>query len=67
MTLTKNGRSAVFLPQVATEQGWSLEQTLSHLAAKAGLPPDAWKDGAKFTVFEAVVFSEHDFSSGDRK
>lgn len=67
MTLTKNGRSAVFLPQVATEQGWGLDETLSHLAAKAGLPPDAWKDGAKFTVFEAVVFSGHDFSSGDRK
>ena len=62
MTLEKDGHSAVFLPQVAPEQGWSLEETLSHLSRKAGLPADAWKEGAKFTVFEAVVFNEKDFS-----
>ncbi|OQA88965.1 MAG: hypothetical protein BWY31_00150 [Lentisphaerae bacterium ADurb.Bin242] len=64
MTLTKDGRSAVFLPQVAPEQGWNLEETLTHLARKAGLSPDAWKSpDASFTVFEAIVFKESDFSS----
>jgi len=58
MTLSRNGRSAVFLPQVAPEQGWGIEETLTHLAMKAGLPPDAWREGASFTVFEAVVFHE---------
>ena len=58
MVLTKRGRSAVFLPQVAPEQNWNLDQTLTHLSMKAGLPPDAWKEGASFTVFEAIVFSE---------
>ena len=58
MTLTKNGRSAVFLPQVAPEQGWGIEETLTNLALKAGLPPDAWREGASFTVFEAIVFHE---------
>lgn len=58
MTLSKNGRSAVFLPQVAPEQGWDLPTTLSYLARKAGLPGDAWKEGASFTVFEAQVFHE---------
>ena len=58
MTLTKHGRSAVFLPQVAPEQGWGIEETLTHLSMKAGLPPDAWREGASFTVFEAVVFHE---------
>ncbi len=58
MTLTKRGRAAVFLPQVAPEQGWTLEQTLTHLALKAGLGPDDWKSGASFTVFEAIVFGE---------
>ena len=62
MTLEKDGHSAVFLPQVAPEQGWGLEETLSYLARKAGLPSDAWKEGAKFSVFEAVVFNEKDFS-----
>ena len=59
--LQKDGHKAVFLPQVAVEQGWKLEETLSHLAAKAGLPSEAWKDGASFSVFEAIVFGEaHD-------
>ena len=58
MVLHKNGRSAVFLPQVAPEQGWGLEETLTHLAQKAGLPADAWKSGAEFEVFTADVFRE---------
>ena len=58
IVLKKDGRSAVFLPQVAIEQGWDLETTLNHLARKAGLPEDAWREGASFDVFEAIVFSE---------
>ena len=52
--------SGCFLPQVATEAGWSKEQFLSHCCAgKAGLPPDAWKS-PEVTVsrFEAEVFGE---------
>ncbi|HPR65053.1 MAG TPA: AmmeMemoRadiSam system protein B [Thermoanaerobaculia bacterium] len=56
--LQKGGRRAVFLPQVATETGWSLEEFLSHLAQKAGLPGDAWREGAEFEVFTAEVFHE---------
>jgi AmmeMemoRadiSam system protein B/AmmeMemoRadiSam system protein A len=58
MTLAKHGRSAVFLPQVAPEQGWTIEETLTHLAQKAGLRPNDWQEGATFTVFEAIVFGE---------
>jgi hypothetical protein len=58
MVLKKDGRSAVFLPQVAPEQGWDLETTLEQLSLKAGLPPDAWKEGASFLVFQAEVFGE---------
>lgn len=54
--LEKNGRHAVFLPQVATEQGWDLATTLAHLCRKAGLPADAWRQGARLCVFEAEVF-----------
>jgi AmmeMemoRadiSam system protein B/AmmeMemoRadiSam system protein A len=56
--LSKNGRSAVFLPQVAPEQGWSREQMLDNLCLKAGLPAGSWKDGASFSVFQAEVFHE---------
>ena len=58
--LSKHRQQAVFLPQVAPEQGWDLATTLTHLSAKAGLPPDAWKEGAQFQVFEATVFNEKD-------
>jgi len=56
--LRKGGRSAVFLPQVAPEQGWGRDEMLSHLSRKAGLPADAWKEGASFQTFQAIVFSE---------
>jgi AmmeMemoRadiSam system protein B/AmmeMemoRadiSam system protein A len=56
--LEKNGRMALFLPQVAPEQGWTLADTLTHLSLKARLPADAWKSGASFEVFEAIVFHE---------
>ena len=58
MTLEKDGAFAVFLPQVAPEQGWDLETTLSYLARKAGLPTDAWREGAKFETFQAEIFHE---------
>ena len=58
MTLEKNGAFAVFLPQVAPEQGWDLETTLSYLSRKAGLSADAWRSGAKFETFQAEVFHE---------
>ena len=58
MVLSKSGHSAVFLPQVAPEQGWDIEETLTHLSRKAGLPPDAWRTGAEYLVFEAQVIHE---------
>lgn len=56
--LAKNGHSATFLPQVAPEQGWDRDETLSHLSRKAGLGIDGWRDGASFSVYEAIVFAE---------
>ena len=58
MTLERDGRFAVFLPQVAPEQGWDLPTTLSHLSRKAGLASDVWRDGASFETFQAEVFHE---------
>ena len=56
----RGSRSGVFLPQVATETGWSKEEFLSTLCSqKAGLPPDAWKDpSTELYIFTAEVFSE---------
>ena len=54
--LTKGGAQSVFLPQVATEWGWTLQEMLSQLSLKAGLLRDDWRDGAKFDVFQSVEF-----------
>ena len=50
----------VYLPQVATENGWSREQFLTSLCAeKSGLPADAWKDKkTELYTFTAQVFGE---------
>ncbi len=58
--IKKWGHSAVFLPHVATDQGWSLKQTLAHLCIKAGLSSDDWKKEAQFFTFQAQVFSDSD-------
>jgi len=58
VVLKKNGSSAVYLPSVAVEQGWDVDEMLSHLSQKAGLDRNAWKKGAKFYTFQAVVFNE---------
>ena len=55
----KSGCTAgCFLPQVATETGWSKEQFLSYCCAhKAGLSADAWKDPkTEVYLFTAEVF-----------
>jgi hypothetical protein len=58
--IRKGFASGVFLPQVATETGWSKEEFLSCLCSqKAGLLPDAWKTGeVDMFVFTAEVFGE---------
>ncbi len=56
--LRKGMSRAVYLPEVAVEQKWTVEQTLSSLSQKAGLPPDAWREGATFQVFSSVVLEK---------
>ncbi|MFP4376240.1 MAG: AmmeMemoRadiSam system protein A [Spirochaetales bacterium] len=64
--LNVDGRRSVFLPEVATEQGWDLETTLSMLARKAGLMTDAWKSpGASFSVFNTAKIGRSKKEGGD--
>ena len=56
--VTRNFNSGVLLPQVATEYGWDRTTFLEQTCRKAGLPKDAWKEGAKILSFEAEVFGE---------
>lgn len=56
----RGNQSGVFLPQVATETGWSKEEFLNNLCAhKAGLDEGAWKNkDTQLYIFSAEVFSE---------
>lgn len=55
------GRRAVFLPKVATTQGWDRETLLRELCEKAALDPQAWRSAeAEVSVFTAEVFADHD-------
>lgn len=48
--------SGLLLPQVATQYGWDKSQFLSQTCLKAGLPENAWKEGATIYAFTADVF-----------
>lgn len=56
--MEKSGRASTFLPEVPIEQNWTKEVTLNYLAQKAGLPQDAWKEGATFYVYKTQEFGE---------
>jgi AmmeMemoRadiSam system protein A len=59
--IKKGSRSGTFLPQVATETGWTKEEFLGYCAQdKVGLGWDGWKDADIF-IYEALIFSEKDF------
>jgi AmmeMemoRadiSam system protein A len=56
--IKKGNHTGTFLPQVATQTGWTLEEFLGHCSRdKAGCGWDGWKD-AEIYVYEAYVFDE---------
>jgi len=58
--ITRGAHSGCFLPQVATETGWSKQEFLEHCCRdKAFLPKDAYLDeDTHISVFTAQVFHE---------
>lgn len=55
--IVKDGYSGCFLPQVATETGWSVEELWGHCCRdKAGLDWNAWREpDARLMIFTAEV------------
>ena len=59
--IKKGFQTGTFLPQVANETGWSVEDFLGRCARdKAHIGWEGWKDADLFT-YEAMKFSESDF------
>ncbi len=51
--------AALFLPGVAREYKWTLEETLTELSMKAGLLPNSWREDTAFSVFEDYEIKEN--------
>jgi uncharacterized protein (TIGR00296 family) len=60
VVIRDNRAQAVFLPQVAMETGWSLDEFLGQLCLKAGMERGAYRSSPamQFFVFQAQVFGE---------
>jgi AmmeMemoRadiSam system protein A len=59
ITIDSQGRRGLLLPQVASDNGWDAETFLQHVCAKAGMPPDSWREqSSELERFTAQVFSE---------
>ncbi|MHC4268569.1 MAG: AmmeMemoRadiSam system protein A [Planctomycetota bacterium] len=58
--IKKNSRNGCFLPQVATDTGWTKEEFLSQCCSmKAGLSSDAWKKkDIEVYIFTSEIISK---------
>jgi uncharacterized protein len=52
------GHRGLLLPQVPLEHNWDRETFLNQTCRKAGLPMDAWRNGATVEAFTAEIFGE---------
>ena len=59
LLITMAGHRGLLLPQVPTEHHWDRTTFLEQTCRKAGLPLDAWKNGATIEAFTAEVFGEN--------
>ena len=58
LLVSYGGRRGLLLPQVPVEHGWDYRTFIEQTCQKAGLPRDAWKNGATLEAFTAEVFGD---------
>jgi AmmeMemoRadiSam system protein A len=58
LLITMVGHRGLLLPQVPTEHNWDRTTFLDQTCRKAGLPPNAWQQGATIEAFTAEIFGE---------
>ena len=58
LLITMAGRRGLLLPQVPTEHHWDRTTFLEQTCRKAGLPLNAWQNGATIEAFTAEVFGD---------
>jgi len=63
--VARDGRRALLLPEVATDQGWGAREMLDAVCEKAGLEGHAWHDPrTRLFVFRTVRVSEGETPAG---
>jgi AmmeMemoRadiSam system protein A len=60
LVVAQGGRRGLLLPQVPVEHHWDRVTFIEQTCHKAGLPRDAWQNGATLEVFSAEVFGDRD-------
>jgi AmmeMemoRadiSam system protein A len=58
LLISMAGHRGLLLPQVPAEHHWDRTTFLEQTCRKAGLPLDAWKNGATIEAFTAEIFGE---------
>jgi AmmeMemoRadiSam system protein A len=65
LIISQHGHRGLLLPQVPVEHSWDRVTFLQQTCRKAGLPLDAWQNGATIEAFSAEVFGEKDTKPAD--
>jgi uncharacterized protein len=60
LLVSMGARRGLLLPQVPVEYNWDRTTFLEQTCRKAGLPPDAWQQGATLEAFTAEVFGDRE-------
>jgi AmmeMemoRadiSam system protein A len=60
LVISLDGQRGLLLPQVATEHGWDRITFFEQICRKAGLPANAWRQGAVIEAFTAEVFGDRE-------
>ena len=63
LLITLGAHRGLLLPQVPVEHRWDRITFLEQTCRKAGLPLDAWKNGAKIEAFTAEIFGDKNSSA----
>jgi AmmeMemoRadiSam system protein A len=60
LVVSHGGRRGLLLPQVPVEHRWDRATFMEQTCRKAGLPLDAWRQGATLEAFTAEVFGDRE-------
>jgi uncharacterized protein (TIGR00296 family) len=60
LVVSQGGRRGLLLPQVPVEHQWDRATFMEQTCRKAGLPLDAWRQGATLEAFTAEVFGDRE-------